>query len=324
MSTSLQNTFSWSFSRDRTFAECRRKYYWRHYGSWGGWERAAPPAVRLAYRLKNLSSLPLWKGELVHAALGKILIVVEGEQSNLKRPIALKPIVDAVLEPLHSQVAEALMASHTAAAGPSRDSGKFFLLQEDRDNPDRHTSADELVLDVKGQVRAWATINRLRGLGSRSYRVLSVEALESVEIAGVKVFFKLDLLTRQENVGLVIWDWKTGKAGSAPDERQLALYALFLRNRRRSEAMHAYDVYLKERPPLIQEAALPTGQAVTGLRMYVKRSIEGMAACLKRKDLETNEPEPMDKFPQVRKDGQGPCRWCAYKELCYPETRKSE
>jgi hypothetical protein len=34
----LTNDFSWSRSRDNTFQECKRRYYYHYYGSWGGWE----------------------------------------------------------------------------------------------------------------------------------------------------------------------------------------------------------------------------------------------------------------------------------------------
>ena len=41
----LANEFSWSRSRDATFHECRRRYFYQYYGAWGGWETTAPEAV---------------------------------------------------------------------------------------------------------------------------------------------------------------------------------------------------------------------------------------------------------------------------------------
>ena len=50
--------WSWSHSRRETFQECPRKYYYQYYASHNGWEADAPETARLAYRLKNLTTLP--------------------------------------------------------------------------------------------------------------------------------------------------------------------------------------------------------------------------------------------------------------------------
>ena len=42
----LRNEFSWSLSRDRVLRECARKYWFTHYGMWGGWQRRADPRTR--------------------------------------------------------------------------------------------------------------------------------------------------------------------------------------------------------------------------------------------------------------------------------------
>ena len=46
----LANEFSWSRSRDATFHDCRRRYFYQYYGAWGGWETTAPEEVRRLYR----------------------------------------------------------------------------------------------------------------------------------------------------------------------------------------------------------------------------------------------------------------------------------
>jgi hypothetical protein len=58
--------FSWSPSRDRVLAECARAYYWRYYGSHGGWLQDAPQQARQAYALKQLTTFPLLVGPAVH------------------------------------------------------------------------------------------------------------------------------------------------------------------------------------------------------------------------------------------------------------------
>ena len=62
----FKNEFSWSKSRDEVFNECKRKYYFNHYGFWGGWDPASPDKIRELYVLKNLSSRHIWIGQVVH------------------------------------------------------------------------------------------------------------------------------------------------------------------------------------------------------------------------------------------------------------------
>jgi len=62
----LTNDFGWSASRDRTFQQCHRQYWFNYYGSWGGWEEDAEPRTRELWILKQLQSRYMWLGDLVH------------------------------------------------------------------------------------------------------------------------------------------------------------------------------------------------------------------------------------------------------------------
>ncbi len=58
--------WSWSQSREQTFSECARKYYYHYYESHNGWLKDAPPRARAAYRLKQMTNLYLMLGDAVH------------------------------------------------------------------------------------------------------------------------------------------------------------------------------------------------------------------------------------------------------------------
>ena len=60
--------WSWSHSRRRMFQECPRMYFYQYYGSHNGWDERAPDPVRSAYRLKQLTALPLEMGGAIHSA----------------------------------------------------------------------------------------------------------------------------------------------------------------------------------------------------------------------------------------------------------------
>jgi hypothetical protein len=76
----LANVFSWSRSRAAMFDECRRRYYYHYYGSWGGWDPTASPDVRRLYVLKQLTGRQGWAGRTVHAAVELVLRALHAGQ----------------------------------------------------------------------------------------------------------------------------------------------------------------------------------------------------------------------------------------------------
>src|SRR5262245_5696181 len=79
----LQNEFSWSLSRDRVFRDCARKYYYAHYGMWGGWDRRADARTREIYVLKNLKTRQMWAGIVVHDAVRRSIRLLRNGQAVL-------------------------------------------------------------------------------------------------------------------------------------------------------------------------------------------------------------------------------------------------
>lgn len=70
----LKNEFSWSFSRDNLFRDCKRKYYYNYYGSWEGWKKDSIDEItRTLYVLKNLVNRKIWKGDAVHKEISRVL-----------------------------------------------------------------------------------------------------------------------------------------------------------------------------------------------------------------------------------------------------------
>src|SRR5438105_6006989 len=71
----LTNDFSWSRSRDGVFQDCKRRYFYQYYGSWGGWASDAPEDIRRLYILKQLATRQMWAGRIVHDAIEMALSV---------------------------------------------------------------------------------------------------------------------------------------------------------------------------------------------------------------------------------------------------------
>ena len=55
----MQNEFSWSSSRARSFSTCKRKYYFQYYGHWGGWLSKSDDLTKKIYLLKKMKTLKI-------------------------------------------------------------------------------------------------------------------------------------------------------------------------------------------------------------------------------------------------------------------------
>src|SRR5438046_1824590 len=63
----LVNRLSWSNTRAASLSKCPREFYWRAYGSWGGWDRSKASAESWqAYVFNKMKNLPMLVGELIH------------------------------------------------------------------------------------------------------------------------------------------------------------------------------------------------------------------------------------------------------------------
>ncbi len=62
----LSQTYAWSESRLKCLRECQWRYHLTYHVSWNGWLASAPQEKQRAYMLKNMTSLPMWIGSIVH------------------------------------------------------------------------------------------------------------------------------------------------------------------------------------------------------------------------------------------------------------------
>src|SRR2546427_342551 len=140
----LVNEFSWSRSRDATFQDCRRKYYLHYYGSWGGWDAAAPPDIRRLYILKQLASRQMWAGRAVHDAIEMALhAFADGHE------LPIEPFIADVVERMRGEW-------RSSKAARYRDNPKTLALFE-----------HEYAIDLKPE--AWQALSRNVGLCLRNF-----------------------------------------------------------------------------------------------------------------------------------------------------------
>ncbi|MFP4457886.1 MAG: hypothetical protein ACLFPS_09565, partial [Clostridia bacterium] len=89
---------SWSFSRHKSFLECKRSFYFNTYGHWNGWEYKAPARAKQVYRLKKLSNIYTLSGQLLHEEIAtaiKSKSIDVNEATNRIRHLLNKAVIDS-------------------------------------------------------------------------------------------------------------------------------------------------------------------------------------------------------------------------------------
>ncbi|UHA74958.1 PD-(D/E)XK nuclease family protein [Paenibacillus sp. 481] len=293
--------WSWSPSRHHLFEECRRKYFYHYYGAHNGWLRDAPPLVRQTYRLKQMTNLYLVFGDAMHKM---------AEQSLMRWFQAGQLLESAELvQRVRNLLNQAYKDSQQMAAWMEQPNKRKMLHEMYYDGG----LPPKLIDTIRSRIPILAD----RFLDSRSLadymaegsRLIELERLNTMEIAGTKIYVKLDFMFRHDDRYIIV-DWKTGQE----DERnktQLRLYGLYVHR--------LYEVPY-DRLDIRTEYLLSgqcyedrvTAEEMSELEEHVVGSIVAMQSVLA--DPKANVPLPMEAFEPT--EDRRRCRRCSYQEIC--------
>ena len=321
----LQNMCRWSSSREATFAECRKKYWYTYYGAWEGWPKtpfdtrtSVDPLASYLYMLKNIQPACMFLGSCVHKVIEEAL----ESCSNTRRP----PPEEQLIGKAHALLDKALNDSR---------SQKWKVHPKHHCNLFEHYygrpfgEADEKAMREKIQlcltnwlaspcVRNIAMDPRAEWLGIESNQTFTLE--EGVEAIVVYDFF-LRWPKADGSKKMLIFDWKTGQE-SQKIEAQLSAYALA------ATALFSIPLdslilspfYLIDGPTGYrkygagQEVALSQEQLLA-TKAKIVNSARSMLALHPpaANDGVVPTPDPC-LFPYA--EDRGRCRWCPYQQLC--------
>jgi CRISPR/Cas system-associated exonuclease Cas4 (RecB family) len=306
----FRNEFSWSLSRDRTFRECARKYYFAHYGMWGGWDPGADPRTREIYILKNLKTREMWAGAVVHEAVRRSLRLLRDA-----RPVLA---VEDILAITRAGMRAEWLASKRRL---------------NRVDPKRRLGLVEHEYDLSVPLEEWRAVaarverclrrfyasslfERLRSLAPDHW--LATEELRQFVLPigeeGIRVWVQLDLAFRDEEGNVVIVDWKTGNSryGAEDHRTQLTCYALYATQawRVRIDQVRLVEFHLQSGEATHHE---PSQADVDAVRAFIQGSVLDMRGLL---------ANPIDNlaieedFPRTRDSGR--CVRCPFLRVCRP------
>jgi hypothetical protein len=311
----IENTFSWSASRDGSFRRCPREYWWNYYGSWGGWSPDAPPEARAAYVLKNLSTRWAWVGTLVHEAIEGILRRVgrganlpDGEQLQFESgPIDVEEEVQAMTRRMRSQFVESRGGAYRSF--PKK---RFGLAEHEYGEavPDEEWRA--MRDKAQAALRSFLTSELFTTIRASDPRVwYPIEELGQFPFEGVPVWAVLDFAMRRPDGGADIYDWKTGAPDAHANRLQLVCYALFMEAEHgvRPSEVRNHLVYLGREVKTLEFT--PTPKDLEEARHQIRQSIIGMRSRLL--DPAANVAD-RDAYPMT--EDLARCASCTFRRLC--------
>jgi len=299
----LENEFSWSLSRSRTFEECPLRYWFHYYGSWGGWEVDAPPETRELYLLKNLTNLHLIAGDTVHRAIERTLHNLhDGKETDPEEVVAWCK-------------REMQRAFKDSQEGLWRERPKQFarLFEHEYGPRPGRPLLVRIAQKVGASVRNFFSSQAfgvIRETDSSEW--LPMETLDTFDFEGTKVYAVPDFACRHRGE-VLLFDWKTGRPDARNDD-QLVLYALFAAARWGADPdrVCGAPVYLLDGGRFTPRPVTAEDRARVG--EGVRRSIRRMQERLQ--DPATNTADRSD-FTAT----PGPaCRSCNFRGVC-PDAR---
>ncbi|MGH7890783.1 MAG: PD-(D/E)XK nuclease family protein [Thermodesulfobacteriota bacterium] len=302
----FKNEFSWSVSRDSLFKECRRKYYYNYYGSWGGWDKNhRDKTTRILYVLKNLQNRWQWKGSTVHHEIEKILkeLVSTGDL------IPVEKSKNRVTELMRSDFRFSRDGLYWQKDGSLRNVTALFEHEYKSGTPDEvwKKNYDEAIQCLESFFGSGIP-EVIKTLPKE--KIISIESMTASAFSfnPEKVFVKLDL-AYESGDGVEIVDWKTGAGES--DKLQFLVYTIFayeeLEVPLEQITLTEYNL-LGDGPRAHRFSAHELNDAIE----YINTSIAGMKGML----ADPNENTAvMTDFPRIGNDKV--CETCGFKKICF-------
>ncbi len=310
MSKDLENTFSWSVTRAQLFRNCRRAYYYTYYGSWGGWSASAPERIRLLYRLKNLKTMILWAGGLVHDTIKDALAYY----SKTRRWPTVEETQNHARTQMRADWRDAIDKAWLQY--PKKTNIAELYYGNGRTLPREQTDAIKArVFEALDNFHHSAAVKQL--LATPVERWLTIDTLDSFLIDDCKIWCAIDFAFRDEDGFIHIIDWKTGAENRLSLRQQLGCYGLYAMEKWSvtPEALHASGVFLNDGG---RTSGYPIdAELLVSVKDQILCSIRSMKAKLRDADHNLADEDDFE-FTQDTTT----CLNCPFRQVC-PQTAET-
>jgi CRISPR/Cas system-associated exonuclease Cas4 (RecB family) len=304
----IRNEFAWSWSRHKSFYDCARKFYWQHYGFWGGWEPEAPDEAALAYRLKHVKSISMLIGQTLHEVVGERLQMRPASGGA----VPAQQIRDEVERRVLKRMRESRNRDWERYHSPKH----YAILFEDYygqgvDERQRD-EALELVRECTSGLASNVYARRAFGIARERLLIIDPKIFEEMRIVvdDVVVYACPDLVVADDAGDLHVVDWKTGKPEKA-NVAQLAMYGLYVTERTGVplDRITAHVVYVRygevEKHGNLRDSVEEARRRISTFTADVRDRLT---------DVESNIAGDIDKFPMT--GNLMLCRRCQFQEIC--------
>lgn len=286
--------WSWSISRHDSFYSCPRKYALHYYAA------NASPEIK---RLKSLSSVPMWAGNVVHDFCETFLKTNNAVPSPEEQERLIKQVT-------HGQMPQDWRFSE---AGTKR----FRLFEHEYNALPTQEEKRAILGLVTRALRNFfngSVLAEAFAVGRKEW--LSCEDMSTYQAHGTKVYVKMDFAYRRPDGKVRIVDWKTGRTVGQSNRVQLAGYAVYALAQGwadKPEDIITTLVYLLHGEEGIKDETMDQ-RGIEKAKSFIEVSVGAMRSKLR-------EPESnvavIEDFPQ--KINQWNCKGCAFRRVCFPD-----
>jgi hypothetical protein len=302
-------SFAWSNSRDDAFQSCERRY------SHLGWSTDAdvPKERRLTYRLKQLTSLHATLGSAVHA-------LCQERVETIRQGGRWLGGVAAVEARLQESLQQVCIASRDRDGFLRRPKGHGMLQSvyyRDRFDANEVRAVKRKVGSCARHLVKHPIWRELGSLPPNAFQ--AIERLDSFGVGGISVWIKADLIY-MDGDRVTVQDWKTRADDEYPTTPQVALYALYARDRlglsfREGCWMGRIVNMVNGMDQCVRLTADNLARAEARIHESASRMKESTL------DEATSQPLPKEHFPLINSELRQRCTYCAYLGLCKSELK---
>lgn len=295
----FKNKFSWSKSRDNVFKQCKRKYFFNHYGFWNGWNFSEDDRVKRIYYLKQLSTKEIWLGSLIHGTIEFVL-----RKLRIRENISLGHALSILRKKFNSDFELSKIKEYNGFKSKTH---KFFeheySIEISEDDRKKLLDKAESCLKTFFNSDIFMQIRK-----SPIENWITLEDFLSFEFEGTKIYLSIDFAMKVGDK-IILFDWKTGEERLADFDLQLSLYALYVSEKLGFDATKIETKIFNLAIDKVDSFKIDKAR-LEEMKEYIHNSISEMKKLLR--DIPENKAIEED-FP--KSEGYW-CKRCNFRKVC--------